>query len=81
MSINLLRLFSSRNATAPVARERLQILLAHERVLGQPDLVVTRGEILAVVSRHIQPLKGHGQTGPRQNRIDARSRYRGAERI
>jgi cell division topological specificity factor len=56
MSINLLRLFSSRNATAPVARERLQILLAHERgLLGQPDLVVTlREEILAVVSRHIQ---------------------------
>jgi cell division topological specificity factor len=56
MSINLLRLFSSRSATAPVARERLQILLAHERgLLGQPDLVVTlREEILAVVSRHIQ---------------------------
>jgi cell division topological specificity factor len=56
MSMNLLRLFSSREATAPVARERLQILLAHERgLLGQPDLVVTlREEILAVVSRHIQ---------------------------
>ena len=56
MSMNLLRLFGSRNATAPVARERLQILLAHERgLLGQPDLLVTlREEILAVVSRHIQ---------------------------
>ena len=56
MSLNLLRLFSGRAATAPVARERLQILLAHERgLLGQPDLVVTlREEILAVVSRHIQ---------------------------
>jgi len=56
MSINLLRLFGGRNATAPVARERLQILLAHERgLLGQPDLLVTlREEILAVVSRHIQ---------------------------
>jgi cell division topological specificity factor len=56
MSMNLLRLFSSRQATAPVARERLQILLAHERgLLGQPDLLVTlREEILAVVSRHIQ---------------------------
>ena len=31
MSMNLLRLFGGRNATAPVARERLQILLAHER--------------------------------------------------
>ncbi len=29
MSLNLLRLFGGRNATAPVARERLQILLAH----------------------------------------------------
>ena len=55
MSMNLLRLFGGRNATAPVARERLQILLAHERgLLGQPDLLVTlREEILAVVSRHV----------------------------
>jgi len=51
----LLRLFGGRNASAPVARERLQILLAHERgLLGQPDLLVTlREEILAVVSRHV----------------------------
>ena len=50
-----LRLFRSRAATAPVARERLQILLAHERGLrGQPDLLeLLRSEILAVVSRHI----------------------------
>jgi len=55
MSMNLLRLFGSRNASAPVARERLQILLAHERgLLGQPDLLATlREEILAVVSRHV----------------------------
>ena len=56
MSMNLLRLFNGRKASAPVARERLQILLAHERGLrGQPDLLATlREEILAVVSRHIQ---------------------------
>ena len=38
-----------------MARERLQILLAHERSLrGQPDLLgVLREEILAVVSRHV----------------------------
>ena len=56
MSMNLLRLFSGRKASAPVARERLQILLAHERGLrGQPDLLATlREEILAVVSKHIQ---------------------------
>ena len=53
--MNLSRLFRGRAATAPVARERLQILLAHERGLrGQPDLLeLLRSEILAVVSRHI----------------------------
>jgi septum site-determining protein MinD len=56
MNMNLLRLFNGRKASAPVARERLQILLAHERGLrGQPDLLATlREEILTVVSRHIQ---------------------------
>ena len=44
-----------RRGSAPVARERLQILLAHERsVRGQPDLLgVLREEIRAVISRHI----------------------------
>jgi len=53
--MNLLRLLSGRTASAPVARERLQILLAHERGLrGQPDLLgLLRAEILAVVSRHV----------------------------
>ena len=55
MSISLLRLFSSRNSSAAVARERLQILLAHERSeVGQSDLLMRlREEILAVVSRHV----------------------------
>jgi cell division topological specificity factor len=59
--MSLFRLFSSRPpaapATAPIARERLQILLAHERVAtrGQkPDLLMLlREEILAAVSRHV----------------------------
>jgi cell division topological specificity factor len=53
--MSMLRLFSSRQATAPIARERLQILLAHERGMrGQPDLLMQlREEILAVVSRHV----------------------------
>jgi cell division topological specificity factor len=53
--MNLPRLFSGRTASAPVARERLQILLAHERGLrGQPDLLeLLRAEILATVSRHV----------------------------
>ena len=54
--MNLRRLLlGGRSASAPVARERLQILLAHERGLrGQSDLLgLLRTEILAVVSRHI----------------------------
>ena len=60
--MSILRLFSRRpaaapvpNPTAPIARERLQILLAHERGMrGQPDLLMQlREEILAVVSRHV----------------------------
>jgi cell division topological specificity factor len=55
--MNLPRLFAGRtvSASAPVARERLQILLAHERGLrGQPDLLeLLRAEILATVSRHV----------------------------
>jgi cell division topological specificity factor len=53
--MNLLRLISGRTGSAPVARERLQILLAHERGLrGQANfLEVLRTEILAVVSRQI----------------------------
>ena len=59
----MLRLFGGRAAarapapaaSAPVARERLQILLSHERGLrGQPDLLeLLRAEILAVVSKHV----------------------------
>ena len=57
--MSIFRLFASRPpapATAPIARERLQILLAHERGMrGQePDLLLLlREEILAAVSRHV----------------------------
>jgi cell division topological specificity factor len=52
--MNLFRSFQP-TASAPVARERLQILLEYDRKLGsQIDLfTVLREEILAVVSRHI----------------------------
>ena len=57
MSVRLFRLFSRPEpASANVARERLQILLSHERgVLGkQPDLLARlREDILAAVSRHV----------------------------
>jgi cell division topological specificity factor len=51
--MNLFSLF--RSGTAPVARERLQILLAHERnARSQPDLLgVLREEILSLISRHV----------------------------
>ncbi len=53
--MNQISFFTRRNS-APVARERLQILLAHERgiVDGQPDLVsILREEILTVVAKHV----------------------------
>jgi cell division topological specificity factor len=44
-----------RRGSAPIARERLQILLAHERVArSHPDLLgLLREEILAVIGRHV----------------------------
>jgi cell division topological specificity factor len=47
--------FFNRRGSAPVARERLQILLAHERaVTGKSDLVaILQEEILAVIAKHI----------------------------
>jgi len=53
--MNILSFFNRKNS-APVARERLQILLAHERgnLAGQPDLVaILREEILSVVAKHV----------------------------
>lgn len=49
-------LFRKKN-TAPVARERLQILLAHERVAGSSHsqlIAILQEEILAVIARHMQ---------------------------
>jgi cell division topological specificity factor len=47
--------FGRSKNSAPVARERLQILLEYERrVISQTDLVaVLREEILTVISRHV----------------------------
>lgn len=52
--MNIFRLFKS-ESSAPVARERLQILLEYERrQSGRRDLAaVLRDEIIAVVSRHV----------------------------
>jgi cell division topological specificity factor len=53
--MNLFRLFS-RSQSAPAARERLQVLLAHERAsAGDSDLVVKlRDEILRAISKHME---------------------------
>ncbi len=53
--MNIFRFFS-RSPSAPAARERLQVLLAHERAaVGDSDLVTKlRDEILAVIARHMQ---------------------------
>ena len=53
--MNIMNVFK-RQKSAPMARERLQVLLAHERSsLGQADLVaILREEILAVISKHVQ---------------------------
>jgi len=53
--MNLMSLFR-RRSTAPVARDRLQVLLAHERaVIGNSDLIATlQEEILAVIAKHVK---------------------------
>ena len=52
--MTLFNLLAKRNS-APVARERLQILLAHERaIVGKTDLVsILQEEILTVISKHV----------------------------
>ncbi|MET3889192.1 cell division topological specificity factor [Bosea sp. OAE506] len=51
-----LRRFFSRTQSAPAARERLKVLLAHERAaVGDSDLVSKlRDEILRAISKHMQ---------------------------
>lgn len=68
--MNLFNLFS-RRSTAPVARERLQMLLAHERaVVGQSDLVaILREEILAVIAKHVPVERDKVQV--KMNRADS----------
>ena len=52
--MSIFRLFGKQR-TAPAARERLQVLLAHERSSTGSDLItVLREEILAVIAKHVQ---------------------------
>jgi cell division topological specificity factor len=58
--MSFFKLFSRNRSSAPVARDRLQLLLAHERGLtsGRADLAaVLQREILEVIARHI-PIDG-----------------------
>ncbi len=58
--MNLFNLFK-RRGSAPVARDRLQILLAHERsTRGSSDiLAVLREEILVAIGRHVEIDQSH----------------------
>jgi cell division topological specificity factor len=53
--MSLLGFLKRQDSSAPAARERLQVLLAHERAsVGRSDLVgVLREEILAVIAKHV----------------------------
>ena len=53
--MSILNFFTRGRSSAPVARDRLQVLLAHERALtGGHDLAaVLKQEILEVIARHI----------------------------
>lgn len=48
--------FLKPRGSGSVARERLQLILAHERAeSSRPDLVITlREEILAVIAKHVE---------------------------
>ena len=54
--MSLFNFFNRQQNSAPMARERLQILLAHERAsVGHSDLVgLLREEIISVIARHVQ---------------------------
>ncbi|MXN65561.1 cell division topological specificity factor MinE [Stappia sp. GBMRC 2046] len=55
--MNLLSLFSKKDKSASVAKNRLQILLAHERTGSGPDATLVsklREDILEVIKKHIE---------------------------
>jgi cell division topological specificity factor len=51
----LLRFLKPKRTSAPIARQRLKVLLEHEHMeLGKPDLIASlREEILAVIHKHV----------------------------
>jgi len=61
--MKLINFFRKPSTTAPVARERLQLLLAHERAIsGKSDLIaILQEEIMAVITKHF-PVEQEGIT-------------------
>ncbi len=68
--MKLFEFFFPKRASAPVARERLQIVLAHERALNgrSGDLVrELQEEILAVIAKHMKIDRQMVQIQAKQN--------------
>ncbi len=73
--MNLFNFFGRKQASAPVARERLQILLAHERKSARDsDLIAAmQKDVIAAISKHISinPDKVVVKMHPRQENGEA----------
>lgn len=53
--MSIFNFMRKKRGSAPVARERLQILLSHERALAQGDDLITvlRDEVIAAIGKHV----------------------------
>ncbi len=72
----LKRLFGHSPESAQVAKERLQLVLAHDRTSISPEtLERLKDEIIAVISRHVEIDRAHVDVSisrsPRGNRLVA----------
>jgi cell division topological specificity factor len=70
------RLLGRSPETAKTAKERLQLVLAHDRTHISPDtLVVLKDEIIAVISKHVEIDRANVEVsvsrGPQGNRLVA----------
>ncbi len=54
------RLLGRSPATAPVAKERLQLVLAHDRTHISPETIeILKDEIINVISKHVEIDRAH----------------------
>jgi cell division topological specificity factor len=72
----VVRLFGRRRATARIAKERLHLVLAHDRVYLSPDkFEMLKDEILTAISKHVAIDRDHVaftvSRGPGGNRLVA----------